>query len=70
MSATTVSTKYQVVIPKEVRERLHLKPGTRLEILTDGAVIRLVPVRPLKDLYGLLKGADLGEIRDHADRTL
>ena len=68
MSATTVSTKFQVVIPKDVRERIHLKPGTRLEVFVDGGVIRLVPVRPLKDLYGILKGADIGEVRDHSER--
>ena len=68
MSGTIVSSKYQVVIPKAVRERVGLKPGTRLEIFVEGNSIHLVPVRPLKELYGILKGVDVGEVRDHVDR--
>jgi len=56
MKRITISPKYQVVIPKEVREALGLKPGQKLQAIAFGDRIELVPVRPVQELRGLLKG--------------
>ena len=58
MASTTVSPKYQVVIPKAVRERLGVKPGQKLEVFAYDDRIELVPVRPMKEYRGFLKGMD------------
>lgn len=56
MSTVTVSSKYQVVIPKDVRERLKIRPGQKVEAFALGGRIELVPVRPIKEMRGFLKG--------------
>ena len=56
MTTVTVSPKYQVVIPKEVRENLSLAPGDKVEVIQLAGRIELVPVRPIKSLRGILKG--------------
>jgi len=68
MSSVKVSPKFQVVIPKQVREALHIKPGQRLQILSDEGSIRLVPVPKIATLRGLAKGSP-GFERDR-DRDL
>ncbi len=68
MAHTTISSKYQVVIPKEVRERLHLKPGQRLAVIVRGNVISLVPELPLEELRGYLKGMNTDGLREKVDR--
>jgi AbrB family looped-hinge helix DNA binding protein len=61
---TTISSKYQVVIPKEVRESMHLKPGTKLEIISYGRSIEFIPIHPMKKMRGSLKGMDTKIIRE------
>lgn len=56
MSAVTISPKYQVVIPKHIRERLGLEPGQRVEAIAYDDRIVLVPVRSAKSLRGALRG--------------
>ena len=68
MSMTTISTKFQIVIPKDVREKLHLSPQQRLQVLEKGGVITLVPEVPLKLLKGALKGMSKTDIREKKDR--
>jgi AbrB family looped-hinge helix DNA binding protein len=74
MTYTSVSSKYQVVIPKEVRERLVMKPGQKLIVYERGGVIYLIPQVPLKSLKGCLKDKgvtfdDLMEdLRDKSDK--
>ena len=58
MPAVTVSPKYQVVIPKEIRERLGLSPGQRIQLVVYGDRIELIPVRPVKRMRGFLEGID------------
>jgi len=58
MNTVTVSPKYQVVIPKAIRERLALIPGDRLEMIQLVDRIELIPVKPAKALRGLLKGTN------------
>jgi AbrB family looped-hinge helix DNA binding protein len=68
MATTTISSKFQIVIPKEVREKLHLCPQQRLQVVEKGGVITLVPEVPLKNLKGSLKGMSKTDIRDKKDR--
>lgn len=58
MTTVTVSSKYQVVIPKDVRERLKLRPGQKVEAFALGGRIELVPVRPIEEMRGFLRGMD------------
>lgn len=70
MQTVTVSPKFQVVIPKKVREQLHIQPGQKMMAMPYGEHIQLVPVKAAKDLRGLLKGCDIDmeSIRDKTDR--
>lgn len=68
MGRVTISPKYQVVIPKDVRERLALSPGQRVEVIVYGERIELIPVRPTRQMRGFLKGIDTSVERE-ADRV-
>ena len=52
MSVVTVSPKYQVVIPKDVREKLDIRPGQKVEAFAIGARIQLVPIEPIERFRG------------------
>lgn len=69
METVTVSPKYQVVIPKSVRERSRIHPGERLQVISFDDRIELVPVRPMREMRGFLKGLDAGFKRDEEDRV-
>lgn len=56
MDLSTVSPKYQVVIPKQVRERMGLKPGQVLQVMALPGRIELVPKRSVTELRGFLQG--------------
>ncbi|MEZ4424832.1 MAG: AbrB/MazE/SpoVT family DNA-binding domain-containing protein [Gemmatimonadota bacterium] len=58
MSTVTVSSKYQIVIPKAVREKLRLRPGQKVEAFALGGRIELVPIRPVAKMRGYLRGMD------------
>lgn len=58
MTVVTVSSKYQVVIPKDVREKLKLKPGQKVEAFAFGNRIELVPVRAPSEMRGFLEGVE------------
>jgi AbrB family looped-hinge helix DNA binding protein len=65
----TVSPKFQVVIPKKIRESLRLKPGEQLQIYVLDGNIRIHRPRPLSDLRGIAKGIVWkDEDRDHTER--
>ncbi|WHZ13209.1 MAG: hypothetical protein OJF52_000041 [Nitrospira sp.] len=68
MATTTISPKFQIVIPKEVREKLHLVPSQRLQVVEKGGVITLVPEVSLKSLKGALKGMSRTDLREKKDR--
>ena len=68
MPQTVVSSKFQVVIPKEVREQLDLEKGQILQVVVRNGVITLVPDRPLAELRGFIKGLDDAGLRDEEDR--
>ncbi len=69
MQAVKVSPKFQVVIPKELREKLRLKPGQKLLIYELDGTIRLEPPRSIKELRGMAKGMKWrDDYRDHTER--
>lgn len=62
--SVTVSSRYRVVIPKNVREVLRLKPGTKLEMIAFDGCIECIPIQPMKKMRGSLKGMNTDIIRD------
>ncbi|MBL0173917.1 MAG: AbrB/MazE/SpoVT family DNA-binding domain-containing protein [Ignavibacteria bacterium] len=56
MDSVTLSSKYQMVIPKSVREQMVLEPGQRFQVFVREDRIELVPVRDMKKMRGFLKG--------------
>jgi AbrB family looped-hinge helix DNA binding protein len=69
MRATTISSKYQVVIPREIRERFGLKPGQKVIFIPYKKSLRVVIVPPIEDAYGFLKGIDTNVEREEDDRV-
>lgn len=68
MESVTVSPKYQVVIPRAIREPLGLRPGQTMQVVLYDNRIELIPVRPLPELRGFLRGIDTTVPRE-ADRV-
>lgn len=64
METIKISPKYQVVIPRKVREAMDLKPGTRLQVEQFGDRIELIPLRSASSLRGSLPGLDTRVPRD------
>lgn len=64
MTTVTVSEKFQIVIPKSVRESLAIKPGQKLEVIVHEGRAEFVPVREMKAMRGFLRGIDTGMPRD------
>ena len=64
MTAVTVSPKFQVVIPKEVRDSMGIVSGQKVQMLTYRNRIELIPIKPMKKLKGILKGIDTEVQRD------
>ncbi len=67
MTTVTVSPKYQVVIPKEIREELKLKPGQKLQIIQLGDRIEFLLLKDIKNARGFLKGINT-DIEREGDR--
>ncbi len=68
MLSVKVSPKYQVVIPKEIRESLQLMPGQKMQVVQYENRIELIPERDIEELEGFLKGMDTSFNRE-ADRV-
>ena len=68
MQTVTVSPKYQVVIPKTVRDALNLRPGQRMQVVEYEGRIEFIPERDLKELRGFLKGINT-EFKREKDRV-
>lgn len=64
MTTVTVSPKYQVVIPKNIREAIGLKVGESLQIIQYGSRIELIPIKGLRTMQGFLKGMDTSLTRE------
>ncbi len=56
MTTVKLSPKYQIVIPKEIRHKLKLKPGQRLQLIQDDQRIEFILLKEIKDARGFLKG--------------
>ena len=68
MQTVTVSPKYQVVIPRTVREALHLRPGQKMQVIEYDGRIEFIPERDIKELRGFLKGINT-EFEREKDRV-
>ena len=62
MVTVTVSPKYQVIIPREVRERLRLRPGQKVAVVEKDGVVHLIPIKSLKMLGGPAR--ERGQLKD------
>lgn len=67
MQSVTVSPKYQVVIPKSIREALKIRPGQKMQVIEFEGRIELIPELDIKELYGFLKGINT-EFKREDDR--
>lgn len=65
----TLLPKYQVVIPKKVRQRLKLKRGQKLHVIVKGGLITLTPDYPLRELRGISKRMSSEDIREGKERA-
>lgn len=68
MAESVVSTKFQVVIPKEVRREVGLKTGQVLQVIAKGGVITMVPDQPIGQMRGYVKGMKVRSLREKKDR--
>lgn len=64
MESLTISPKYQVVIPKAIREALHLTPGQKVQVIAYDDRIELIPEREMREMKGFLKGIDTDVTRE------
>jgi AbrB family looped-hinge helix DNA binding protein len=69
VTAVTISPKFQVVIPKDIREQLNLVPGQKVEAIAFGDRVELIPIRPATALRGMLRDLDTSFERDRGDRV-
>lgn len=69
METVTISPKFQVVIPKSIREQLGLVPGQKVQAIAYDDRIEFLPVRPARKLRGVLRGLDTTFQRDESDRV-
>ena len=58
MQAVSISPKFQIVIPKSIRELLHLLPGQKVQLVPYENRVEIIPERDIKDMRGFLKGID------------
>lgn len=64
MDTVTISSKYQVVIPRDVRKALSLQPGQKVHVISHGGVIQMIPAHPASYYRGLMRGIDTSVPRD------
>ena len=66
MKSVTVSPKFQVVIPRDLRKSMDIQPGTKVQVLQYENRIELIPLKSPKSLRGFLKGIDtnINRVRD------
>jgi AbrB family looped-hinge helix DNA binding protein len=67
MEVTTISSKFQLVIPRKIREQFNLKPGQKVVFLPFKKTLRMVIVPSIEDAYGMLKGLDADNLREEED---
>lgn len=70
MHTVTISSKYQVVIPRSIREQFNLKPGQKIIFIPYNNTLRVVIVPPIEDARGIFPGIDTDPQREKEDRAL
>ena len=68
MGRTKVSSKYQVVIPKDVRESAGIRVGQEFQVIAKGGMVTLVPDRPISSMRGFIRGIRTTGFREKKDR--
>jgi len=64
MTEVTVSPKYQIVIPKEIRESMGIVSGQKVQIMSYQGRIEVIPLKSMKEMRGFLKGIDTSVVRE------
>jgi len=67
MGLVTLSSKYQIVIPQDIRKKIGLKPGQKIVVIEKDGVVHLIPQRSMKDMRGFAKGVDTHKLRNEED---
>ena len=68
MGTVTLSSKFQVAIPRDIREKLNLIPGQKIVVIEKDGVLHLIPQKPMKEMRGFVKDINTQDIRDEEDR--
>lgn len=66
--SATLSSKFQISIPKRIREEMHWTSGQEFAFISKGQGTLLIPVPTLDQLVGIARGANTDSVRDHQDR--
>ncbi len=69
MHTVTLSSKFQMVIPKAIREALHYKAGEKFLLIPKGSILQMVPLLSLNEIAGTCRGARTDNTRDRRDRV-
>jgi AbrB family looped-hinge helix DNA binding protein len=69
MDTVTISSKFQMVIPRAIREKWNIKPGQKVRLIVYGNHLEVVPVRDIRDARGFLKGMSSDIEREEEDRV-
>jgi AbrB family looped-hinge helix DNA binding protein len=69
LDTVTLSSKYQIVIPRAIREKWQVKPGQKVRLIIYGRRLEIVPVRDIKEARGFLKGMSSEIEREGEDRV-
>ncbi|MCJ7586050.1 MAG: AbrB/MazE/SpoVT family DNA-binding domain-containing protein [Anaerolineales bacterium] len=67
VALTTISSKYQIVIPRDVRKQFNLQPGQKIMFIPYQKTIRLVIVPPIEEALGMFKGMNTDNLREEED---
>ena len=68
MPRVTISPKFQIVIPREIREKLRLRPGQKITLFERDGIITAIPDLPLEKFRGILKGMSRTVLREKQER--
>lgn len=68
MTTVTVSSKFQVVIPEDVRSRLKLQPGQKVVVIEKDGVVHMIPLKPVRETRGIARGISAQNVREELDR--
>jgi len=67
-AVSTISPKFQISIPKELRDKMHWRAGQKVAFIPKGAGLLMVAVPSREDLVGIARGAKTDDYRDRNDR--